>query len=70
MKKPATKKECAAYRAHLQCEIGLKVFRDETQPPAGLNRSEYALFLLLHSINDLAMIHLVEEDNQLDKSFP
>jgi len=56
MNKPTTKKEWAAYRAQLQCKIGIRMFTDGLEPPEETTQSEYALFLLLQAVHDLALL--------------
>ena len=58
MTKPQTPTEWAAYRAILNCEIGIGVIAGEKQPPDGVSRQEYALYNLLQAVKALAEIHL------------
>ena len=58
MKKPETPEQWAAYRAVLNCEIGIQTMEGEKTPPDGISREEYALYTLLHAVKSLAEIHL------------
>ena len=51
---PKTEAEWAAYRCRLSCKIGRDVLEGKTQPPDTVNRLEYAVFNLLHAMEDLS----------------
>jgi hypothetical protein len=54
--KPKTPPEWSAYRCQLSCKIGRDVLDGTTNPPAGISRMEYAMFNLLHAIEDLSQV--------------
>jgi hypothetical protein len=56
--KPETPEQWAAYRAILNCEIGIGAIAGDKQPPDGVSRQEYALYNLIHAVKALAEIHL------------
>jgi len=66
----------ALYRARLACKIGRDIISGETEPPCGLACYEYAIFNLLHAIDDIALalgdIHFPAEtiDNTHDNQKP
>jgi hypothetical protein len=51
---PKTKAEWAAYRAILNCEIGMDTIGGKTVPPRNVAPSDYALYCLLCAVRDLA----------------
>ena len=51
---PRTKDEWCAYRCQLSCEIGRDVLDGKTKPPAGVSPLEYAVFNLLHAVQELS----------------
>ena len=53
-KKPETPREWSTYRAKLSCRIGQDVLNGNTKPPDGVGRTEYALFNLLHAVEEIA----------------
>ena len=53
-KKPETPREWALYRVKLNCKIGQEVLNGNTKPPDGVGRTEYALYNLLHAVEDIA----------------
>ena len=50
---PMTAEERRFYRVHLSCEIGRKALRGDTKLPDGMCRLEYAVYNILHAIEDL-----------------
>jgi hypothetical protein len=54
MKKPKTEREWTLYRARMNCQIGGEAITGKMIPPDGVGRVEYALYCLLHSIEDVA----------------
>ncbi len=54
LKKPKTKREFALWRAKAACRFGLEAF-DGKGLPDGVTRTDYALFNLLHAVEDIAM---------------
>jgi len=54
--KPKTPEEWAAYRCKLSCRIGRDVLDGKTATPPGVSRLEYAMFNLLHAVEELAAI--------------
>ena len=53
-KKPETPREWSAYRAKLSCRIGRDVIEGKTVAPGGIARTEYALYNLLHAVEEIA----------------
>lgn len=51
---PQTPAEWCAYRCQLSCKIGRDALEGKTQLPAGCSPLEYAMFSLLHAVEDLA----------------
>lgn len=51
---PRTEAEWCAYRCQLSCKIGRDALEGKTQPPAGCSPLEYAVFNLLHAVEELA----------------
>ena len=54
LKGPKTEREWALYRAKLNCQLGRKALDGQTQPANGYTAIEYALFCILHSLEDMA----------------
>ena len=54
--KPKTKSEWCAYRCQLSCQMGRNIIEGKTKPPAGVTPLEYAMFNLLHAIEELSKI--------------
>lgn len=54
MIRPRTPAEWAAYRCQLSCKIGRDVLEGKIQPPAGCSPLEYAIFNLLHAVEELS----------------
>ena len=52
--KPRTEAEWSAYRCQLSCKIGRDALEGKTQPPAGCSPLEYAVFNLLHAVEELS----------------
>jgi hypothetical protein len=44
----------AMYRAQLSCKVGRDVLDGKTKPPNGVTQMEYALFFLLHAVDEIA----------------
>ena len=65
-KKPKTEAERAAYRCQLSCKVGRDALEGISEPPPGVGRIEYALFNLLHAVEELS--HAVTDPNRVDKS--
>ncbi len=57
--KPKTESEWCAYRAQASCRIGRDALDGKTEIPPGVTRQEYAMFNLLHAVEELAK--LIEE---------
>jgi hypothetical protein len=53
-KKPETPREWATYRAKLSCRIGRDVIEGQTTAPGGISRTEYAIYNLLHAVEEIA----------------
>ena len=53
-KKPQTEAEWAAYRCQLSCKIGRDVLEGRTKTPHGVTPLEYAVFNLLHAVEELS----------------
>ena len=51
---PRTDAEWSAYRCQLSCKIGRDALEGKTQPPAGCSPLEYAVFNLLHAVEELS----------------
>jgi hypothetical protein len=51
---PRTPAEWSAYRCQLSCKIGRDALDGKTQPPAGCSPLEYAVFNLLHAVEELS----------------
>jgi len=52
--KRKTPREWAAYRCKLSCEIGRDALEYKIKSPPGVSPLEYAVFNLLHAIEELA----------------
>lgn len=55
---PKTPSEWAAYRATLNCQIGIEAIQGDRKPPAGVTVDQWALYNLLQAVKSLAEIHL------------
>ena len=57
-KLPKTEAEWCAYRAQASCRIGRDALDGKTFEllPSGVSRQEYALFNLLHAVEELAKL--------------
>ena len=53
-KKPQTEAEWCAYRCQLSCKIGRDVLEGITKTPHGVTPLEYAVFHLLHAVEELS----------------
>jgi len=51
---PRTTAEWCAHRCQLSCQIGRDVLEGKTEPPAGVTRMEYAVYNLLHAVEELS----------------
>jgi hypothetical protein len=51
---PQTEAEWCAYRCQLSCKIGREVLAGKTQTPIGVSPLEYAVFNLLHAVEELS----------------
>lgn len=51
---PRTEAEWCAYRCQLSCKIGRDVLEGKTKTPAGITPLEYAVFNLLHAVEELS----------------
>lgn len=49
-----TPAEWCAYRCQLSCKIGRDVLDGRTKPPSGVTPLEYAVFNLLHAVEELS----------------
>jgi len=58
--KPKTPREWAAYRCKVTCQIGRDALSGKTKTPAGGSPLEYAVFNLLHAVEELA--ELISKD--------
>jgi hypothetical protein len=61
--KPRTDAEWAACRCRLSCKVGRDVLDGKTAPPPGTSPLEYAVYNLLHSVEELSWILLYERDH-------
>ena len=52
--RPRTPAEWSAYRCQLSCKIGRDALEGKTQPPTGCSPLEYAVFNLLHAVEELS----------------
>jgi len=52
--KPKTPRERAAYRCKLSCQIGRDSLEYKFKTPPGVSPLEYAVFNLLHAVEELA----------------
>jgi hypothetical protein len=52
--KPKTPREWAAHRCKLSCQIGRDALDGKTKSPPGVSPLEYAVFNLLHAVEELA----------------
>jgi hypothetical protein len=57
--KPKTEAEWCAYRCKLNCQAGREVLDGATKIPPGSNRVEYALYNLLHAVEELARLAVI-----------
>ena len=55
---PKTPAQWSAWRASSSCQIGMDVLNGVSDPPSGTSRMEYATFLLLSAVKELAEIHM------------
>jgi len=53
---PKSPAEWAAYRCQASCRIGRDALEGKTKPPAGCSPLEYAVFNLLHAVEELSWI--------------
>jgi len=53
---PKTELEWAAYRCKLSCRIGRDALERKTETPGGVTPLEYAVFNLLHAVEELASL--------------
>ena len=51
---PRTEAEWCAYRCQLSCKIGRDVLAGKTKTPAGVSPLEYAIYNLLHAVEELS----------------
>jgi hypothetical protein len=56
-----TPAEWSAYRCQLSCKIGRDALEGKTQPPAGCSPLEYAVFNLLHAVEELSRLNAPHE---------
>ena len=52
--KTALQRNPELYRARLSCKIGRDALEGTSKPPANTTSLEYAVFLLLHAVEDIA----------------
>ena len=55
MKKPETQIEWALYRCQSSCQIGRDVLDGKKAPPYGIAAIDYAVYCLLHAVEDLSI---------------
>jgi hypothetical protein len=53
-KHPETELEWCIYRCVLSCKIGRDALDGKSDPPAGRTPTEYAIYNLLHAVEELA----------------
>jgi len=51
---PQTPAEWSAYRCKLSCQIGRDAIEGKVEPPGGCSPMGYALFNLLHAVEELS----------------
>jgi hypothetical protein len=61
---PRTPAEWSAYRCQLSCKIGCDALEGKAQPPPGRSPLEYAVFNLLHAVEDLSRQSAATKGNQ------
>lgn len=54
MKKPQTEAELCAFRCRMSCKIGRDALEGRTKIPYGVTPLEYAVFNLLHAVEELS----------------
>lgn len=54
---PKTPDEWSAYRCQLSCKIGRDALEGKTKTPAGVSPLEWAVFNLLHAVEELSRLH-------------
>lgn len=52
--KPKTPEECALLRAEFGCNIGRDVLDNKAETPPGSTPAEFALFLLIGAVGEIA----------------
>jgi hypothetical protein len=52
--KPRTEAEWGGYRCQMSCRIGRDALEGKTKTPPGVSPLEYAMFNLLHAVEELA----------------
>ena len=62
--KPKTQEEFAAYRCQLSCKIGRDALSGESKTPDGVSPIEYAIFNLLHAVEELSKINIHQKANE------
>jgi hypothetical protein len=67
--KPKEKKrgprKWALYRAQLSCTVGRMALEGDTKIPEGITRLEYAVFNLLHAVEEIAKaLEIKDETDQ------
>jgi hypothetical protein len=65
--KHPVKEHPGLYRIKLNCAIGRDALDGKTDPPAGASRTEYALFCLLHAMEELAQATIPKPNGGIDK---
>ena len=60
--KPRTAEDWCAYRCQLSCSIGRDVLSGKSAPPHGVTAMEFAIFNLLHAVEELSKRHVDETD--------
>lgn len=57
MKTPQTPEEWTIHRIQLSCQIGRDAIDGSAKPPAGCTRLEWAIYNMLHAIEELAKLN-------------
>lgn len=63
-KKPETPEEWALLRAELGCKAGRDVLNNKVQTPPGSTPTEFALFLLIGAVGDIADYLKMKEEKE------
>lgn len=63
-KKPETPEEWCLWRAQAACKTGKDVIDGEVNPPESATRIEYALFLLIGAVGEIAAYLQMKEEKE------